>query len=277
MKFNFNPLLPVVAALLLATGVAAQKSIPKPSGFLVNDYAGMLSREQVVDLGRKLSAYADSTSTQIVIVTEKSLEGEDAFDYSYRLARSWGIGTKENDNGILIYVAQEDRAIRIQTAYGAEGFLPDAMAKRIIDQVIVPNFRKNQFYEGLDEATTIIMQLGSGEYVGDRKRSSGGDGAALVFVLLVVVFFLVLMWLIKRRGGGGDGGYYRGGRYDMDDRRRHHRGGGGGGWIFFPGPGSGDGGGTTDRSGDGWGGFGGGDFGGFGGGDFGGGGAGGDW
>ncbi|MBL7792847.1 MAG: TPM domain-containing protein [Saprospiraceae bacterium] len=273
MKLLFRFIAPVFSLLLFASGAAAQKSIPEPSGFLVNDYAGMLSRQQVVDLGRKLRDYADSTSTQIVIVTEKSLEGEDAFDYSYRLARKWGIGTKENDNGILIYVSKEDRAIRIQTAYGAEGFLPDAMAKRIIDNIIVPNFRRGLFYEGLDEATSAIIALSSGEYVNDGKRDNGGSGAALIFVLLVVIFFLVLMWIIKRRGGGGDGGYYRGGRYDMGDPR--HRRGGGGGWIFFPG--GGGSGGTTDRGGDGWGGFGGGDFGGFGGGDFGGGGAGGSW
>ncbi len=272
MKIYQHIILPTVAALLLATGLAAQKPLPEPSGFLINDYAGMLSRQQVVDLGRKLRDYADSTSTQIVIVTEKSLDGEDAFDYSYRLARKWGIGTKENDNGILIYVAQEDRAIRIQTAYGAEGFLPDAMAKRIIDNIIVPNFRRGLFYEGLDEATSAIIALSSGEYVNDGKKADGGRAAALFFMLLVVIFFLVLMWIIKRRGGGGDGGYYGGGRYDMDDPR-HRR--GGGGWIFFPG--GGGSGGTTDRGGDGWGGFGGGGFGGFGGGDFGGGGAGGSW
>lgn len=282
MKSIIRPLFLALVFLLGALGgIQAQKALPQRSQFLVNDYANLLSRDQVVSLGKKLSDYAKQTTTQIVIVIEPSLEGEDAFDYSNRLARAWGIGGKENDNGILIYVARDDRKVRIQTGYGVEGFLPDAITKRIIDNIIVPAFKQGQYYEGLDQATNAIMKLGAGEYTNDQPSGdNGGGGAALGFVFLVVIFLLVFMYLVSRRHKNNrgndkdddDGGYYRGGKYDMDDRRR-----GGGGWIFFPGPGWGGGGNSQRNNDDGWGGFGGGDFGGFGGGDFGGGGAGGDW
>ncbi|NUO00975.1 MAG: TPM domain-containing protein [Saprospiraceae bacterium] len=263
--------------LLLTNFVQAQKTMPKPTGYLVNDFAGMLSRSEVEQLGAKLVAYARETSTQIVVVTETSLEGEDAFDYSYRLAKSWGIGgSKEKSNGVLLYITKEDRKVRIQTGYGAEGFLTDAMSRRIIEQMIVPAFKEGKYYAGIDAATTAIMDLGKGEYTnegGGKRKSEGGKALLLIFLLLFgLIFFLAIYNRNRRRRNyEDDGGYHRGGRYD-------ERNSGGGGWFFFPMGGWGGGGsGGSESSSDGWGGFSGGDFGDFGGGDFGGGGAGGDW
>lgn len=257
----------------------AQKQIPEPTGFLVNDYAGLMSRQEVEQLGSKLRRYVEESSTQIVIVTETSLEGEDPFDYSYRLASAWGIGGGEYDNGILIYVAEQDRAIRIQTGLGTEGFLTDAMAKRIIDNIIAPAFRQGRYYHGLDQATSAIMELGQGEYTGEGGQQGRRDAKGGVPAILVIAVLIFLIILFSRMGQGNDdddddGGYYRGGRYDRYPRRGRR----GGGWIFFPGPWIGGGGsGSGGGGGGGFGGFGGGGFGGFGGGDFGGGGAGGSW
>lgn len=247
----------------------AQKSLPPPTDQLVNDYARILSRAEADRLTRKLTDYALETSTQIVIVTEESLEGEDAFDYSMRLAQSWGIGTRGNDNGILIYIAEQDRQIRIQTGYGAEGFLPDVMAKRVIDNVLRPAFRAGNYYAGLDRGTQMIMDLGRGEYTAD-DRSQGGQTKSFP-PWIIIVFIIALILVLSAFNGNDDdddddGGYWRGGRYDMPQRRRRRR----GGVIIFPG-GFGGGGGSFGGGG----GFGG--FGGFGGGGFGGGGAGGSW
>ncbi len=257
--------------LLLTIGLFAQKQIPNRTSNAVNDFAGLLSVNEQRSLEQKLRQYQRETSTAIVIVAENSLQGEDEFDYSNRLAQAWGIGTGENDNGILIYIAKQERRIRIQTGYGAEGFLPDAMAKRIIDNIITPYFRQGNYYGGLDRATSAIMDLGRGEYdndeYNDKRKAQGGSSAMYIFI------FLIIMIIIFSMIGGGDddddddGGYYRGGRYDDHHRRRRRR---GGGFIIFPGGGFGGGGG-------GGGGFGGGGFGGFGGGGFGGGGAGGGW
>ncbi|MCB0570001.1 MAG: TPM domain-containing protein [Phaeodactylibacter sp.] len=261
----------------LATLSFGQQPIPDPTNFLVNDYAGMLSRQEVVQLGEKLSAYARETSTQIVIYTETSLQGDDDFERARSIYEAWKIGgSRENSNGVLLYIAEQDRKIRIITGYGAEGFLPDAMAKRIIDNIITPAFRQGRYYDGLGRATDAIIDLGRGEYTnedGGSREAKGGIPAVLVIVLLII-----LIIIFSNMGQGGDdddddGGYYRGGRYDMGRRRRR-----GGGWIFFPFPGGGFGGGGSGGGGSsGWGGFGGGGFGGFGGGLTGGGGAGGGW
>lgn len=269
--FRSTFLLVFLSMVFSVTALRAQKETPAPTDYLVNDYAGLLNRNEVVALGNKLRDYFGETSTQIVIVTEKSLEGDDAFSYVQRLAEKWGVGGKENSNGILIYVAEQDRQMRIQTGYGTEGFLPDVTAKRIIEGIMVPAFRTGDYYQGLDRATDAIMDLGRGEYEGNGLPSGEGipDWAIILLFLALMIF---LSWL-NQNDDDDDGGYYRGGRYDMPDRRYRRR---RGGTIIFPG-GFGNGGGGGGNSGGGFGGFGGGGFGGFGGGGFGGGGAGGSW
>ncbi|MCB9300684.1 MAG: TPM domain-containing protein [Lewinellaceae bacterium] len=263
--------------LALATLSYAQPAIPAPTNVLVNDYADILSRQEKLQLDQKLSAYARETSTQIVVFTEPSLEGGDEYDRALRIFEAWKIGgSREKSNGVLLYIAQQDRKIYIMTGYGAEGFLPDAMAKRIIDNILRPAFRQGAYYQGIDQATNAIMELGRGEYTnedGGQRKAKGGIPAIMVIALII---FLIVVFSNMGQGGDDDdddGGYYRDGRYDMDPNRRRRR--RSGGWIFFPGGGgwtSGGGGG-----GGGFGGFGGGGFGGFGGGLTGGGGAGGGW
>ena len=225
---------------------------------LVMDNAGILNNGEVQQLERKLVAYDDSTSIQIAIFTEGSHGDADVFDRSLDIAESLGIGQEGRDNGILLYIAQQERQVRIQTGPGASTFLPDNMAKRVIDQIIVPAFRSGDFYGGLDKGTDVIMQLGQGEYDAMDRKSEGGGIPILFFIIL----FIIIIIILSSFGGGDDGGYHRGGRYDSSGR-----------WIFFPGGGSHRG----WNSGGGSGGFGGGGFGGFGGGGFDGGGAGGSW
>jgi uncharacterized protein len=239
---------------------AQVKEIPRPFNppRLVNDYVNLLSQSEFQSLEQKLVAYDDSTSTQIAVVIERSLEGEDIFTYSQRLAEEWRIGQEGTDNGVLLLVTTEDRQLRIHTGYGAEVFLTDAMSKRIISNVLVPNFRNGDYFEGIDRATDVIMQLGSGEY---QNNDQDGEIPFAVIVFLVIIIIIVIIIIVSNVDGGDDGGYWREGRYDDYGRRRSR-----GGWIITPGSG-----------GFGGGGFGGGGFGGFGGGSFGGGGASGSW
>jgi uncharacterized protein len=260
MRANILIFLLALTAAAASPQLAWAKDIPRPSSTLVTDYAGLLSAQERAALERKLVAYNDSTSTQIAIVIDRSLEGEDLFDYSYRLADAWGIGRKGKDNGLLIYIALEERKIIIQTGYGVEGFLPDAIAKRIISTVITPAFRQQQYYRGLHEATDIIMRLGAGEYAAQEEAMN----PVTAFVILLILLIAVIVFFSLIGGGGSDGGYFGGGRYDMDRGLPRRR----GGWIIIPG-----GGGFGGLGGGG----GGGGFGGFGGGGFGGGGASGGW
>lgn len=252
----------IVFALLFGLcGQVFSKEIPaKPSPpRLVNDFAGILSPEQNQALERKLSAYNDSTSTQITIVVENSLEGDDAFDYSIRLAQNWGIGQKDKNNGLLIYIALQGRKIRIQTGYGLEATITDAFAKRIIEQVIKPSFKQQQYYEGLNQATDYVIAALSGQFDGMGTTGKGGKLGSLVFLVILV---FIIMYIFSKLGGGGT-------NYSS-------RGGSGGDLLTGMLLGSMLSGGSRRSS---WGDFssGGGSFGGFGGGSFGGGGSGGDW
>ena len=254
----------IAVAFLCWTGNLSAKEIPKKSDVLVNDYARVLTPEQAIALERKLVTYDDSTSTQIAIVLESSLEGDDVFEYSLRIAESWGIGSKNKDNGILIYVAIEDRKIFIHTGMGVQDYLTDNLTKRIIDNFIKPAFREGDYYGGLDRATDAMIDLGAGRFTNDLEENGSGKVSGIVILFIVLIGVFVLFSLLSRFGGddGPGGGYYRGGHYG--GRR-------GGGWIFLPGPGGNWGSGSSGSD------WGGGDFGGFGGGGFDGGGAGGDW
>jgi len=274
----------LLLTVLVSLQLAAQPPIPPKSNDLVNDYAGMMTRGEQNQLRNKLTQYALETSTQIAVVTETSLNGETAFDRGLAIAHGWGVGgSAQNDNGIMVYIAKNERRIQILTGYGAEGFLPDILAKRIIENIMKPAFRQSKVYLGIDKATSTIMDLGKGEYTADEVPASGGDGIPpIVIIGLIIVVFILISYYGNRHNDDDDddGGYWRNGPYDMDDSnqkvRRRRR--GGGGFIIFPGFGGGFGGGGGGGGGGfGGGGGGGGGFGGIGGGGFGGGGAGGEW
>ncbi len=228
---------------------------------LINDFANVLTPEQEQALERKLVAYDDSTSTQIVVVTVGSTQDYPIEDVGLQVLRKWGVGNKEKDNGIVILAAITDRDVTIRTGYGMEGAIPDITAKNIIENDVLPGFREQNYYRGFDAATNSIIKAPAGEYKapeGYRKKGKGGFSSGRI-----VLAFIVLMVIFNMFGGG------RGGRGGGFMSRRGYR--GVSGPVFFPG-GFGGGG-----FGGGGGGFGGGGFGGFGGGGGGGGGASGSW
>jgi len=255
--FTFRPLF-FSLLLTIVYGIWAveltAKDLPAKSLKLINDYANVLSVEEKALLERKLVAYFDSTSTQIAVVIENSLEGDDLFDYCQRLAVAWGIGEKGKNNGVLVYVAVSDRKLRIHTGYGMEATVTDAMSTRIRTEQMNPQFKVGNFYAGIDAGITTIMQLASGEYVNDRPKQRGKKGFSWMTILVIII---VVIFLLFKGGRGGRGG----------------RGGGLAGPIFWGTLGSGG----FSGGGGGFGGGGGGSFGGFGGGGFGGGGSGGSW
>jgi uncharacterized protein len=248
--------------LFLAQASFAQSVPAKPNPpRLVNDFANILMPSEVEALEQKLDAYNDSTSTQIAIVTVPTVGDYSMVDYAVKLGREWGIGGKQFNNGIIILVAQNDHKVFIATGYGMEGSVPDAVANEIIDNVIVPNFKQQNYYQGLNEAVNYIMAAAAGEYKAPPKaKGSGGGGAVFFIIFILIILFIIFMG----RGGGGGGTMY--------SRR-------GSGLGFLGGMIAGNilGGGFGGRGGGGGFGGGGGGFGGFGGGSFGGGGAGGSW
>jgi uncharacterized protein len=238
--------------LLLSTKGLLAQNLPDPQrpARLVNDFAGVLNRMEVNQLESMLVAYNDSTSTQITIVTIQSLDGFEIADYANRLYEKWGIGQKGTNNGLLILVAVNDREVRMEVGYGLEERITDALARRIIEQDILPQFRSGNYAGGLAAASKRIMQLLSGAFTADERIESTGGKAGILLILLLLVIIIA----VNSRNGGGSN-YTGRGRAGYQPP------------FFFPMGGGGFGGG----------GFSGGGFGGFGGGLSGGGGASGRW
>ncbi len=145
--------------------------IPKrPEGY-VSDYAKMISPAVRERLEEKLHRFEQETSNQVIVVTFLSLEGEAPEDFSMRLAEAWKVGQKGKDNGVILLVFKSDRAVRIETGYGLEGALTDAISKSIIENEIVPRFRQGNFDEGIEEAVDAILRATQGEYQAENHPS----------------------------------------------------------------------------------------------------------
>ena len=171
----------LIFALVQTFSVVGQISTPTT---LVVDQADLLNPEEEARLERKLVDYDDSTSTQIAVALIKSLEGKDSFDYAMELAKEWGVGQEGKNNGVVILVSMGDRQIRIVTGRGVEAELPDAICKRIINNKITPNFRNGAYYQGLDEATTEMIDRLEGRFVNNEEKESGGGFKPLIFYIL---------------------------------------------------------------------------------------------
>lgn len=267
-------ILSILSLLLVqGQGIVAQQipAAPDPPR-LVNDFAHVMTADQVATLESKLVAYDDSTSIQIAIVTVPTTGDYAIEDYALKILRDWKVGNKKTNNGMVILAAIQDRKVFIATGYGMEGSVPDATAKEIVDNEIVPNFKggsQDNYYRGFDLAADAIIKASRGEYKAPEgyaqrgQHHSSGRGGNIIG--LFVIIFIILIVISRGRGGGGGGGGLFGGSGILpfvlgSMLGSSMRDSGGGGW-----------------SGGDSGGGGGGDFGGFGGGSGGGGGAGGSW
>lgn len=271
LKHWLGQMMAVLGLVLAFSAASALPPAPDPPSLVV-DYSGLLNGGQRMSLEMKLNEYARVHGTQIAVVTVDDLEGMEPADFADQLAEAWGVGQAGKENGLMILVnPSADRQhgkMHITVGYGLEGVIPDITARRIVDREIIPNFREGRYYEGLDQATTVLMQLAAGEFPAEEYNQSGEVPgiAGLVFFLIFILFIILIsrkrndhynpgkgipfwtwLWLLSSasQGSKGSWGDFKGGRGSFG-------------------------------SGSFGGGFGGG-FGGFGGGRFGGGGAGGSW
>lgn len=263
--WSSRPFLLLVLAFLLPFVAAhshAAETIPPAPRDHFNDYAGVVRRETATQLNAELVQFERDTSSQLLVAIYPKMQSDSSVeDYTVRVAQSWRVGQKARDNGAVLFVFQESRDIRLQTGYGLEGALPDALAKQIIENEIIPRFRAGDFDAGLTAGVRAMMAAVRGEYRGTgrtnadaRGRSSGGGVSGLVVLVTFALIFLAGLRSASRR----ETVYGRRGRRTVWTDRGGWGGGlGGGGW------GGGGGGGGGSFSG--------------GGGSFGGGGAGGKW
>ncbi|MGM9734932.1 MAG: TPM domain-containing protein [Candidatus Cryptobacteroides sp.] len=238
---------------------------------LVNDLAGIFTSRQVAELEDMLVTFSDTTSNQIAVVTISDLQGYDSMDYATQIGYRWQVGTAKFNNGIVLLVKPKTQSesgdVAIAVGYGLEGAIPDAYAKRIVSNYLIPKFKEDDYYGGVHDACIVLMKLASGE-ISEMQEEVDDELVGLIVTAVFAIIFLLTVALLvkldkKNKGGNGGGGSGSSGHFDGPP-------------IIITGGrrGSGFGGGFSGGS------FGGGHsggFGGFGGGSFGGGGASGKW
>jgi uncharacterized protein len=225
----------------------------------VTDYAHALPADAVARLNQQLLSYEPGSTRKIVVAIFPSLEGEDPADFTVRVAEAWKVGSKKNNDGVLVTLFLAEHKIRIEVGYGLEGQLTDLQSKRIEDELMAPRFKLGDYEGGLRAGLAAIDTATGGHEHDDGKlpaNAPSNKGGGRIPVGLIVFVIFVIVFVIRRRGGGGGGGGFWPGFF---------LGGGGGGW-------SGGSGGWSSGGGGGGGGWSGG-----GGGSFGGGGATGSW
>src|SRR3989441_13211550 len=154
----------VAAGVLLAGLVSARAEVVVPPlKAHVTDLTGTLSASQLRDLDSRLSDFERGKGSQIAVLMLPSTQPETIEEYSIRVADAWKIGRSKIDDGVILVIAKNDRKLRVEVGRGLEGTIPDAVAKRIVSDVIAPHFRSGDFYGGIAAGTDAVMKLIEGE------------------------------------------------------------------------------------------------------------------
>jgi uncharacterized protein len=247
------PLFCAISGLLLLPLFAGGAEVipPTPTRYF-NDFANVIGPGTAERLNAALEQFEKDTSGQIVVAVFPKMQSDSSVeDYVNRLFRAWKIGQKQRNNGLLLAVFIQDRKMRIEVGYGLEGAVPDAIAKRIIDNEITPRFRNGDFDGGLAAGVNALMQAARGEYKGTGRTAAGSRGGGRVplmklwpLIIFFGLFFLIALGSLRRQRGTVYG------------RRRSGWGagpiiwgGGGGGWSGGGGGGGFSGGGGSSGGG----------------------------
>jgi uncharacterized protein len=256
-----------ILLILLSFGLNAQNCLldQKPKQDLVQDYAGVLTDNEEQGLRQALIAFNDTVSNQILVVTVTDLCGYDKAEFTYSLGEKWGVGQKGKDNGIVIMIKPKEIDGKgeafIAPGYGLEGVLPDAIAKRIVENEMIPRFKEKDYYGGIASAVTTVMEITGGEYSADDYAKKAKMKNFIPFIVILLIMGIIFYTRAKqaRRYASTNGLGFWAAWSLMNAASRSH----GGSFGNFTSGGGSFGGGSS--------------FGGFGGGSFGGGGAGGSW
>lgn len=207
MMKNIRTLL--LFALVLSSSILFAQELPAPMNprRMVNDFVGLLNQNEWASLETKLRNYNDSTSNQIAIVIVNDFIGFDKSDYAFRLAEKWGVGGKGKNNGIMIIikpkVGNEKGDAFIAVGYSLEDVIPDITANQIVNREMIPFFKKNNYYQGLDNATTTIINLAKGKFTADqynKRKSSSKGGGTIIFIIIIIVLSLIFRGNSRNRG-----------------------------------------------------------------------------
>ncbi|MBN8584531.1 MAG: TPM domain-containing protein [Ignavibacteria bacterium] len=197
--FKAKYLLVILLGMLFVQYANAQRSKSVASQdkikTYVTDKTGTLTSTQLKSLESKLAAFEKETSNQLVVWMEPSLDGNSVEDRSYDLAEQNGIGQKDKNNGVLLYIAKNDRKLRIEVGYGLEGALTDALSSQIIRKEITPQFKKGNFFEGINAGVDAIIQATKGEYTAEEESSDEPLGGICCIPFPVIVFLVIFLFV----------------------------------------------------------------------------------
>ncbi len=198
--------------LFVGSFAFGQNIIPVPEiKSRVTDQTGTLTSSEIKTLETRLAEFEKSKGSQIVVLMVSTTGDETIEQYGIRVADQWKIGRTAIDDGVILIAAMQDRKLRIEVGYGLEGAVPDALAKRIISQVITPEFRSGHYYDGINDGVESLIKLVNGEELpvassqsnGASKRSTPKFG--LVFIVLGFVIFAAINAFLKKKVGKGKG------------------------------------------------------------------------
>ncbi|MCX7877106.1 MAG: TPM domain-containing protein [Ignavibacteria bacterium] len=219
---NLNP----IVLLIIFSGCIFAESNQKIQDDIkirtyVTDKTGTLKPEEIGLLEKKLSDFEKETSNQVVVWMESSLGSALLEERSFEIAEKNGIGQRGKNNGVLIYIAKNDRKLRIEVGYGLEGALPDALCNQIIRKEITPEFKKGNFYEGINAGVDAIIKATRGEYTQEKTYDESSDSFMIccmpfpVFIFIVIFFLIFVISTVSRSLGWVRGGntnwWYTGG------------------------------------------------------------------
>jgi uncharacterized protein len=185
-------LLALLAAVFAPAGVAqAQQAVPPLAG-RVTDLTGTLTAAEQGQLEQQLRAFEERKGSQVAVLMVASTQPEDIAQYSIRVVEAWKLGRKKVDDGVLVLIARDDHAVRIEVGYGLEGALPDATANRILDETMKPLLRQGQYFAALQAGTAQIMKVIDGEPLPPPDKSWSRSPRAL-WNALPAIFFIFLI------------------------------------------------------------------------------------
>ena len=262
MKIKKILIITAILSLLLSISALAI-DLPDPTtDFFVNDFAGVIDKETEEELQIIGESLYKQTTAQVVVVTVESLDGHDVEEYALELGREWGVGSEENDNGVVLLLSESDRKVTIQIGYGLEGCLPDGKTGRILDEYAIPYLSNDDFSTGLADTYKVLVSAVCEEYGvelsddynlelynyddADILVSDVNDETMIILYLVFMVVIVIVLILSGKFGGGshhGGGTHYGGHTYRGGFSSGGFRGGSGG----FRGGGGSFGGGGSSR------------------------------
>ncbi|MEI2657978.1 MAG: YgcG family protein [Nitrosomonas sp.] len=188
----------LLVLLLMAAGSQADIAIP-PLKSHVTDLTSTLSTQEVVRLEQRLAAFEQKKGSQVAVLMVPTTQPETIEQYAIRVAEAWKLGRKGIDDGALLLIAKNDRGLRIEVGYGLEGVLPDAKAKRIIEEIIVPRFKTGDFTGGIHAGVDAILGLIEGEALPSPSAQRGTPHALSVDTLFNNIVFIFVGFMVFGR------------------------------------------------------------------------------